>query len=104
MIAGVGLGLLNLMAHVEASVLAKESGSGSLFLLILGPGAGFALYWMLYRYYRNIDKSYQFERETLIQAQPVTGQDAKVGEVTGVTNSKIEGRNERQYRTRVQRY
>ena len=51
------------------------SDDGGLALLLLGPAGGAGLYWMLYRYYRNTDKSHAFERETEIKAQPVTGAD-----------------------------
>lgn len=49
------------------------SDDGGLGLLLLGPAGAVGLYWMLYRYYRNTDKSHAFERETLVEAQPVTG-------------------------------
>lgn len=73
------------------------------WLLLAGPAAGVATYTMLYRYYRNTDKSHSFERETLIEAQPVTGTDTKVDEVRGTKRSAIQGNNKRKYRERVQR-
>lgn len=80
-------------------------GDGILALLALGPAGAIGLYWMLYRYYRNTDKSHSFERETEIKAQPVTGaaQDHKVGEVTGTQETGIRGNNVGDYRRRVQR-
>ncbi len=76
-----------------------------LALLALGPAGAIGLYWMLYRYYRNTDKSHSFERETEIKAQPVTGagNDRKVGEVTGTQEPGIRGNNVGDYRRRVQR-
>src|SRR5699024_4544772 len=61
------------------------SDDGGLWLLLLGPTGATALYWALYRYYRNTDKSHAFERETTIDAKPVTGANAdrKVDEVKG---------------------
>ena len=79
------------------------SDDGGLALLLLGPAGGTGLYWMLYRYYRNTDKSHAFEKETKIDAKPVTGTDAKVGDVKGVRNSRIEGDNVHDYRERVDR-
>lgn len=79
------------------------SDDGSLFLLLLGPTGGAGLYWMLYRYYRNTDKSHAFERETKIVAKPISGTDVKTGRVTGVRNRRIGGENTRDYRARVQR-
>ena len=79
------------------------SDDGGLALLLLGPAGGAGLYWMLYRYYRNTDKSHAFERETDVKAQPVTGSDRKVDEIKGTRESRIRGDNLRDYRKRVQR-
>ena len=79
------------------------SDDGGLMLLLLGPAGGAGLYWMLYRYYRNTDKSHAFERETDVKAQPVTGSDRKVDEIKGTRESRIRGDNLRDYRKRVQR-
>ena len=79
------------------------SEDGGLAILLLGPAGGTALYWFLYRYYRNTDKSHGFERETKIDAKPVTGTDQKIGDVSGVRNSRIPGDNVRAYRDRVDR-
>jgi hypothetical protein len=76
---------------------------GALWLLAAGPAGAAGLYWVLYRYYRNTDKSHAFERETAVDAKPVTGSDAKVGEVTGTQQTRIDGNNVREYRKRVQR-
>ena len=62
------------------------------WLLLAGPAAGVATYTMLYRYYRNTDKSHGFEHEPTIEAQPVSGSDAKVDEVRGTTRCAIQGR------------
>ncbi|MDE2408033.1 MAG: hypothetical protein KGL91_09250 [Xanthomonadaceae bacterium] len=77
----------------------------SLALLLLGPAGGAGLYWALYRYYRNTDKSHAFERETAIDAKPVTGMqgDHKVDEVRGTRETRIKGDNVGEYRHRVQR-
>ena len=74
-----------------------------LALLLLGPAGAVGLYWMLYRYYRNTDKSHAFERETLVEAKPVTGSDEKVDEVKGTQETRIPGDNVHEYRKRVQR-
>ena len=81
------------------------SDDGGLALLLLGPAGGAGLYWMLYRYYRNTDKSHAFERETEIKAQPVTGadRDRKVDEVKGTRETEIRGNNVGEYRRRVER-
>lgn len=79
------------------------SDDGGLWLLLLGPAGATGLYWALYRYYRNTDQSHAFERETAVEAKPVTGSDHKVDEVKGTQETRIRGDNVRQYRKRVQR-
>ena len=79
------------------------SDNGELLLLALGPAGATALYWALYRYYRNTDKSHAFERETTVDAKPVTGTDRQVGEVKGTRETRIDGDNVRAYRKRVAR-
>ena len=81
------------------------SDDGGLWLLMLGPAGATGLYWYLYRYYRNTDKSHAFERETQVEAKPVTGaeNDRKVDEVKGTRNKRIEDDNVHDYRERVQR-
>ncbi|MDR7194598.1 hypothetical protein [Luteimonas terrae] len=80
--------------------MSDESG---LWLLLVGPSGATALYWALYRFYRNTDKSHAFERETDIDAKPVTGSDVKVRKITGTQATRIQGDNVRAYRARVQR-
>ena len=79
------------------------SDDGGLWLLALGPAGATGLYWMLYRYYRNTDKSHAFERETLVDAKPVTGSDRKIDEIKGTQETRIRGANVHDYRTRVRR-
>jgi hypothetical protein len=79
------------------------SDDGGLWLLAIGPVGATALYWALYRYYRNTDKSHAFERETAVDAQPVTGSDEKIGENNGTRETSISGNNVSAYRTRVER-
>ena len=78
--------------------MSEDSG---LWLLAAGPAGATALYWMLYRYYRNTDKSHAFEHETEVEAQPVTGSDRKIDEVNGTRRTEINGNNVGEYRTRV---
>ena len=81
------------------------SDDGGLALLLLGPAGGAGLYWMLYRYYRNTDKSHAFERETTVDAKPVTGaeHDRQVDEVKGTRETRIKGDNVGDCRDRVER-
>ena len=79
------------------------SDDGGLWLLLSGPASATGLYWALYRYYRNTDKSHAFERETAVVAKPVTGTDEKVDEVKGTRKTHIDGDNVSEYRQRVER-
>lgn len=79
------------------------SDDGGLSLLLLGPAGATGVYWALYRYYRNTDKSHAFERETKVDAKPVTGSDRKVGENNGTRQQRISGDNVQDYRERVSR-
>ena len=79
------------------------SDDGGLWLLALGPAGAVGLYWVLYRFYRNTDKSHAFERETAVTAQPVTGSDEKIDEIKGTQETSIAGSNAGEYRQRVQR-
>jgi len=78
------------------------SDGGEFMLLLAGPAGAGSLYWMLYRYYRNTDKSHDFERETAVVTKQVTGweEDRKISEVKGTQEARIEGDNVSDYRTR----
>lgn len=79
------------------------SDDSSWVVLLSGPAGGAGFYWLMYRYYRNTDKSHDYEHETKIVAQPVTGSDQKVDTNNGTQQSRIEGSNESDYRKRVER-
>jgi hypothetical protein len=79
------------------------SDENGLALLLIGPAGAVGLYWALYRYYRNTDKSHAYERESKVEAKPVTGSDHKVGTNNGTRESRIDGDNVHAYRQRVER-
>lgn len=76
---------------------------GALALLAAGPASAVGLYWLLYRHYRNTDKSHAFERETAVEAGPIGGTQDKVDEIKGTRESRIDGENQNAHRTRVRR-
>ncbi len=96
--------LLTDLASSTATFAAADDGSATPWLLALGPAGAGAVYFGLWRYYRNTHKSHDFERETRIAAQPATGHDAKVNEVTGTRKTRIDGENRTDHRQRVQRF
>ena len=75
---------------------------GANWLMLIGPAGGFAVYFGLHRYYRNTDKSHSFETSTRVVAQPITGSDQKIDQVTGTSRSSISGENQSNHRQRVQ--
>ncbi|TWG96804.1 hypothetical protein L615_004000000170 [Nocardioides sp. J9] len=74
-----------------------------LWLLAAGPAGAVGTYWLIYRYYRNTDKSHQYERDTIIEAQPVQGGETKVHHISRTRDSDIDGDNKDKFRVRVQR-
>ncbi|WP_297738079.1 hypothetical protein [Nocardioides sp.] len=86
----------------EIAVMASDD-DGLAWLLAAGPAGAAATYWALYRYYRNNDKSHAFERDTLIEAQPVQGQEEKIKHISRTQDSDIDGDNSEQHRKRVER-
>ncbi|WP_206673486.1 hypothetical protein [Pseudactinotalea terrae] len=98
---GIGAELLATGAPILA---AGGSGDGSpAGILLAGPIAAIAVYGLLFRYYRNTDKSHSFETETRIQAAPITGGEQKVNEIRGTQQTQIQGNNVSNHRQRVQR-
>lgn len=85
-------------------ILMAVAGDGApLWLLAAGPAGAAATYWSLHRYYRNNDKSHAFERDTLIEAQPVQGRKERVKRISKTRDSDIDGDNASDHRERVER-
>lgn len=78
-------------------------GETILFLLALGPAGAVGFYWLVYRHYRNTDKSHAYERETAVAVLALTGSegDRKVDTVRGTRSKRIEGDNVASHRQRV---
>jgi hypothetical protein len=90
------------LASALALVAAEDDG-GPVWLLLAGPAGAGGTYFLAWRYYRNTHTSHGYERETRIEAKPVTGNDAKVDAITGTKKSEIDGDNRSNHRQRVQR-
>lgn len=85
-------------------LIAQASGDDlAVWLLAAGPAGGVATYWAIYRYYRNNDKSHAFERDTIIDPQPVQGGEERVDHISKTRDSDIDGDNSGDYRERVHR-
>lgn len=74
-----------------------------LVLLLVGPASAIGFYWVIYRYYRNTDKTHAFERETAVEVLSLSGaeNDSKVSEVRGTQSTRIRGDNVADHRKRV---
>ena len=96
---------MTMLAVGVAYVFAWASGEGDApgILLLLGPAGAGGVYWGLFQYYRNTNKSHDFENETIIECQPITGKDQKVDSVRGTKRSQIQGDNSSSHRSRVKR-
>ena len=86
---------------IDIVVMAGDS--APVWILAAGPAGAAATYWALYRYYRNTDKSHAYERDTIIDAQPVQGDQEKVDHISRTRDSDIDGDNSSNHRQRVQR-
>ncbi len=96
--------LTELASALSPVTFAAEGDGGPVWLLILGPAGAGGAYFAMWSYYRNTQRSHDFEHETRIVAQPPTGHDAKVNEITGTKKSGIDGDNRTNHRQRVQRF
>jgi hypothetical protein len=92
------------LLHLVVLQSSSSSGGGSPLLLVAGPVAGAAIYAAVYRYYRNADKTDQFERETRIALKTgITGDEQLVDQVRGTRERRIKGDNRNDFRRRVDR-
>ena len=86
-----------------AGLLPLASDDSPVWLLAAGPVGGAGTYWLIYRYYRNTDKSHAFEHETDVRSKPVQGGENKIDHISRTRDSDIDGDNAKRYRQRVQR-
>ena len=98
--------LAEIAADPTAARLLADSGDGAAgiaFPFLLGPAVFLGTYLGIYRYYRNHDKSHAYERDTLIEAQPVQGSEHKVDHISKTRARRIKGDNGSDHRDRVRR-
>ncbi|UEJ81990.1 hypothetical protein Bra3105_14205 [Brachybacterium halotolerans subsp. kimchii] len=94
---------------LAAQVLLADGGSseGGLFALalpfVVGPAVFGAIYGGIYRYYRNKDKRFGFERETDIQVGNLQAFDHRVGDKNRQRSATMSGANQDDPLTRVGR-
>ncbi len=78
-----------------------EEGDSKLYFLLLGPISAIGFYGIIYMYYRNTDKRFEYEELTQSEVENISGSDNKIGKVRGVTNEVIEGVNCTSHTTRL---
>jgi hypothetical protein len=83
--------------------LIAMTGDNLAWVLAAGPAGAAATYWSVWRYYRNTDKTHEYERDTIIEAQPVQGGEEKVDHISKTKKSDIDGKNGGNHRERVAR-
>ena len=88
---------------LQTAIPADSSSDSNLWILLAGPAAGIGVYTSIYLYYRNTDKSHNFETETRVAHKPINGSDNKVDEIRGTSRSRIQGNNVNSPRVRVNR-
>lgn len=88
---------------MSIDLIAMAGDSDLAWVLAAGPAGAVATYWGFYRYYRNTDKSHEFERDTIISSQPVQGGEERVDHISRTRDSDIDGDNKDAHRKRVQR-
>jgi hypothetical protein len=90
------------LANLPLLYSSSSDGSGTGWLLLLGPVCGSALYAAVYRYYRNADKTDTFERETrIVLKDQITGQEQKIDQLKGTRQAHVDGDNSKTFRARV---
>lgn len=71
-------------------------------ILLVGPAGGVAFYTFVYLYYRNTNKSHNFEHETAVKVSNMRRHDRKVKELRGVRDASTDHANTHTHRVRVQ--
>lgn len=80
------------------------SSGGDLAVLLLGPASCVGFYALIYFYYRNTNKRYDFERETSVKVKQMMSNDRKIGTNNGTRDSGIRGDNTKDSRRRIKRH
>ncbi|MGN0063451.1 MAG: hypothetical protein ACI379_04360 [Nocardioides sp.] len=101
--SGLAIDLLAGLTQALPAAVEASSDGAPLWLLAAGPAGAMGTYWAIYRYYRNTDKSHAYERDTLIDSQPVQGGERKVDHISKTRDRSISGDNSSNHRKRVQR-
>ena len=91
------------MKTVILEITASDFSSGQLlfFALLAGVAIGVGLYFAVHTYYRNSNRTHDFEDETTVQVYNMKRQDQRVDTRRGTRSSSIDGENTNNHRLRV---
>jgi hypothetical protein len=89
----------NMMTVFLAS--SSEEGGALLAPLIIPVLVFIAVYFFIYRYYRNTDKRHYFEHETEVEVYNMQAFDQKIGTNNGTKQRTIRGKNSDDHLERV---
>lgn len=76
-------------------------GDNPFIFLLAGPILGAAFYFVVFRFYRNTNKSHSFEKETRVASKNFQANDNKIGERNGQRNRYMRSANHTKHRSRV---
>ena len=74
---------------------------GAIFGIPTALATGF--YILTYRFYRNTDKNYNYEKETIVNLSGLKTSDTKINTNNGTKERYIKGKNSDDHRSRVRR-
>ncbi len=82
-----------------------DAGQGAVWFFVFGIPIALAVsfYTLMYKFYRNTDKNYNYEKETHVKMYNVQNVDIMVGTNNGTTERYIKSRNDNNHRFRVTR-
>lgn len=83
--------MMNTVSIVAASV--EVEGFEIFAPLVIPVLVIVAVYMLIYRYYRNTDKRFKFEHETVVEVENLQAYDRKVGTNNGTKKRRISGDN-----------
>lgn len=84
-------------------MVADAFSEDSAWILLAGPAVGITVYWLSFLYYRNTNKTHNYEYETIIKAQTPTGSDQRIRKIRKTTRARTQGANGGSHRERVRR-
>lgn len=72
-------------------------------ILLAGPVVFGLVYWLLFQFYRNTNKSHNYEQETAIESQKILENDRRTNHISRTSRRRTSGANESSHRKRVTR-